>query len=106
MTIDDFIKQDSEWLMGNGPSANIVMSSRARLARNIDKAPFTNRADAKQLEEIMYMVKDAALSIGSLKNALFIRLKGLTNVLEKVKYLCRQKYMAKKKGKSKGGCSC
>jgi len=80
MDYKDFIKQDTEWLKGTGPNANIVMSSRVRLARNLDKVPFSNWADKGQLEDVLVAVKDAALSTGGLKNALFVRLKDLSEV--------------------------
>lgn len=80
MTIDDLLKQDSEWLKGTGPSADIVMSSRTRLARNIEKMSFSNWASKKQLEDILVQVKDAALSVPHLKNATFFRLKDLSEV--------------------------
>lgn len=80
MTIDDFVKQDTEWLKGTGPSANIVMSSRTRLARNIEKLPFSNRATKQQLEEILNITEAAVRQSGFLKNALFIRLKDLSEV--------------------------
>lgn len=80
MTINDLLKQDSEWLKGSGPSADIVMSSRTRLARNIEKTPFSNHADQRQLEDTLNRVKDAALSADFLKNAAFFRLKDLSEV--------------------------
>jgi len=80
MDYKDFIRQDTEWLKGTGPSANIVMSSRVRLARNLDKAPFSNWADKGRLEDVLVAVKDAALSTGILNNALFVRLKDLNEV--------------------------
>lgn len=80
MTLNDFLKQDSEWLKGTGPSANIVMSSRARLARNIDKVPFSNWANRKQLEDILVSVKEAAQATNLLKNAFFIRLKDMNEI--------------------------
>ncbi len=80
MTINDFLQQDSEWLKGTGPSSNIVMSSRTRVARNIDKVPFSNWANRAKLEEIIHTVKEAAGSVNLLKNALFIRLKDLSEV--------------------------
>lgn len=80
MSIDDFLNQDSEWLKGIGPNSNIVMSSRTRLARNIDKFPFTHWASKKELEEILIMVKDVALATSFLKDALFIRLKDLSEL--------------------------
>lgn len=80
MTVNDFLKQDSEWLKGTGPNSNIVISTRTRLARNIDKIPFSGRASKKQLEDILQMVKDAAFSTAALKDAVYIRLKELNEV--------------------------
>lgn len=80
MKIEDFIKQDTEWLKATGPDSSIVMSSRTRLARNIDKMPFSNWADKGHLEDTMVAAKEAALSTGALKNALFVRLKELDEV--------------------------
>ena len=80
MTIDDLLRQDSEWLKGTGPSSDIVMSSRTRLARNIEKMPFSNQADSKKLEGVLNQVKDAALSIRFLKNATFFRIKALSEI--------------------------
>ena len=80
MTINDFLKQDTEWLKGTGPSSNIVMSSRTRLARNIDKMPFSNWANKKQLEDALGVIKDAVQNSNFLKGFLFIRLKDLNEV--------------------------
>ncbi|MCX5678358.1 MAG: protein arginine kinase [Candidatus Omnitrophica bacterium] len=80
ITINDLLRQDSEWLKGTGPNSDIVMSSRTRLARNIEKAPFSNHANPKQLEDVLNQVKDAALSVNFLKNATFFRLKDLSEV--------------------------
>lgn len=80
MTINDLLRQDSEWLKGTGPNSDMVMSSRTRLARNLDKIPFSNRASQKDLENVLNQVKDAALSIGLLKHATFFRLKDLSEV--------------------------
>ena len=80
MVIDDFLHQSSEWLKGSGPNSDIVLSSRTRLARNIDKYPFAHWAKEKQLNDITEIVKDAADSIGLLKDSLFIRLKEVSEV--------------------------
>ncbi len=80
MTINDLLKQDSEWLRCTGPNADIVMSSRTRLARNIEKMPFSNRANKAQLENTLCQVRDAALSTNFLKNATFFRLNDLSEI--------------------------
>jgi protein arginine kinase len=43
----------TEWLRGTGPNADVVMSSRARLARNLAGYPFVNRAARPQRMRIM-----------------------------------------------------
>jgi protein arginine kinase len=80
MKVDDFLGHDSEWLKGTGPNSDIVMSSRTRLARNLDKLPFSHWADKKQQEVILTAVLEAAKSVSYLKDALFIRLKDLSEV--------------------------
>jgi protein arginine kinase len=80
VTPDDLLRKDSEWLRGTGPNADIVMSSRARLARNIDKIPFSNWADKVRLEDILVQVKEASDEIDFLKGSTFFRLKDLSEV--------------------------
>ena len=60
MQLDDFLRQDSEWLRGTGPSSDIVLSSRTRLARNLDRYSFSQWADKKQLNEVLSAVKEGA----------------------------------------------
>jgi protein arginine kinase len=80
MTLDDFLKQDCEWLRGTGPAADIVMSSRTRLARNIDRLPFSNWANRQQLEDILAQVKAAVGNTNFFKNSIFFNLKDLSEV--------------------------
>ena len=47
MGIEILLKRDAEWLKGEGPDARIVVSSRARLARNLRGLAFPGRADAE-----------------------------------------------------------
>ena len=80
MRLDDFLKHDSEWLRGTGPNSEIVMSSRTRLARNLDKLSFSQWADKRQQETILSAVMNAAKSVTYLKDALFLRLKDVSEV--------------------------
>ena len=47
MKLDDLIHQTGQWLKGTGAYANIVMSSRIRLARNLNLKPFRIRREKK-----------------------------------------------------------
>src|SRR2546428_14106775 len=52
MNLDSLIPTTGEWLRGTGPEADIVVSTRIRLARNLAAFPFTNRATPHQKTEI------------------------------------------------------
>ncbi|MDD5496439.1 MAG: protein arginine kinase [Candidatus Omnitrophica bacterium] len=80
MTLDDFLHQESEWLKGTGPRSNIVMSSRTRLARNLEGLPYSHWADKKQLETILDSVRGAMDSVSFLKGSMFFRMKDLSDI--------------------------
>ncbi len=46
----------SKWMEGKGPEAEIVISSRIRLARNIENYPFPYLSSDSQAEEVLDMV--------------------------------------------------
>ncbi|MDD5698970.1 MAG: protein arginine kinase [Victivallaceae bacterium] len=50
--IDELLKHDVSWLTDSGPDGDIALSSRIRLARNIQGLPFPIAADPKQLEQV------------------------------------------------------
>lgn len=77
MKLDDLIHQTGEWLKGQGPNSEIVMSSRVRLARNIDGLPFSHRASQEKQAEIISLSRPAIESINFLKNSSFIDLNEL-----------------------------
>ena len=62
MTFDDFASRSAGWLDGSGHQASFVISSRVRLARNLARKPFTNRATDEDKREIVARVVDAASS--------------------------------------------
>ncbi len=80
MKLDDLIKHTGEWLRGTGPHSNIVMSSRIRLARNMAKTPFPNKATKKALTDILATVEGAINQINLFKGAMFLRMTELDNV--------------------------
>lgn len=47
------------WLEGPAPEGDVVMSSRIRLARNLQGYPFPHQADGKALETVVEKVKNA-----------------------------------------------
>jgi protein arginine kinase len=53
MRFEDMIKQPASWLLASGEENEIVLSSRVRLARNIESHRFTHRAKAEELKSIL-----------------------------------------------------
>ncbi|MFH2145343.1 MAG: protein arginine kinase [Candidatus Omnitrophota bacterium] len=81
MKIDDLIKQTSGWLKNTGPNSEIIFSSRVRLARNLEKAVFTNRAKKKQQEQTLELISSAVSSLESIKNkGLFLKILDMSNI--------------------------
>lgn len=53
MDLGQLDNRGGEWLRGEGPRSDIVISSRVRLARNLAGFPFLGRADDGQRQEIV-----------------------------------------------------
>ena len=80
MTLDDFINRTGEWLKGAGANANIVISTRIRLARNVAKRPFPNKAKKKELLDTLNLVQDAVNANALFKDTTFLKIADLDNV--------------------------
>lgn len=70
--IDDLVHKTSSWLKDSGPVPSIVISSRIRLARNLDKYPFAVRTDDESMSEVLNVVKNGAAASEILRKAYFI----------------------------------
>lgn len=80
MELNDLISHTGEWLRGTGPGANIVLSSRIRLARNLVAFPFTNRADKKILDEVLRTVSAAVREIPLFAETTLFSLNEMDNI--------------------------
>ena len=52
-----------DWVSGAGPEADVILSTRARLARNLASFPFPERADAEELAEVARLVRSACTGL-------------------------------------------
>jgi len=80
MKLNDLLNQTSEWLKGIGPNSGIVISSRIRLARNLDKFPFPHWTNKKQGEQVLGAVREAIAKVDYLKNLTIFILQDLDSV--------------------------
>ena len=74
MKIQILLNKTSEWVQGQGPEAEIVLTSRVRLARNLKEFPFPHQATHKQREEVLACVQRVINGIPSLVGSLYLRL--------------------------------
>jgi protein arginine kinase len=54
------------WISSDGPHGDVVITSRARLARNIAGFPFVNQASASQRREVLDVARQVLLSCAAL----------------------------------------
>jgi protein arginine kinase len=69
MTLRELCSGVGAWLDGTGPRADVVLSSRVRLARNVGGVPFPHRADDLQRQRTFREVTAAAGEAPSLAGA-------------------------------------
>ena len=74
----------ASWLMGEGPHADMVLSTRIRLARNLRDVPFTHRARDEQLHGVLASVATATESSKTLAGGLLLKMQDCTAIERQV----------------------
>jgi protein arginine kinase len=80
MMLNELINHTSEWLKGTGPHSDIVISSRIRFARNLEKIPFPHWTNKKQAAEVLQMVEDAVAKVEALRQCTVFRLAEMDSI--------------------------
>ncbi len=80
MNFDELLNHTASWLKGSGPNSDIVISSRIRMARNLEKISFPHWAKKEQSEQVLVMTKAAFEKTQELKDGLFLRLDDFDNI--------------------------
>lgn len=70
MKITNLLKSSSEWIRGEGGGNRIVITSRIRLARNLDKHPFPGWAKKAEREKILDVIQPAVKSLPEMSHAI------------------------------------
>ncbi len=80
MTLDLSLLPDGgmPWIAASGPHADIVLSSRVRLARNVAEFAFSPRARDGERLRVLQQVREAALHADLLSRAVLLRLDEMT----------------------------
>src|SRR5215831_3753924 len=79
-SFDELMARTSPWLTGDGPHADLVLSTRIRLARNLDPVPFTHRARDEQLQGVLASAGGAAQGSPSFAGGLTLSMNELGTV--------------------------
>jgi len=78
--LNGLLKQMPRWFCGQGKEANIVISSRIRLARNLRDMPFPGTATPEELSRVVQKVYEAAHHVPVLGRAVFLDLQQLDDL--------------------------
>ncbi len=77
MKLHVLLNQTGEWLRGSGPDAEIVISCRVRLARNLSRFPFPAKSTNEDKKKMVSLLEELTAESKYLKEALFLRLNKL-----------------------------
>ena len=78
--VDVLLKQPSGWLEASGPDSDIVVSSRIRLARNIEGYPFLSKMTVEQQREVVEKVEEAVRKIPAFDDSFYFKSNQMTEV--------------------------
>lgn len=90
----------SKWYIEKGDQGDVVLSTRIRLARNLDEFPFPSRLDAEGKNRVNTLIKTALFENDS-KDFIYIEMKDLTRrqaVSLAERHLISPEFAAKKDG--------
>ncbi len=80
MKLSDLTGRRAEWLKGSGPMSDVVVSSRARLARNLAGMPFLSRCSESQFREIARGLEKLLLKVGLGGETLYVDMEAADSV--------------------------
>jgi len=78
--LDQLVSKPSRWLAEAGPNADLVLSTRVRLARNLRDLPFTQRAAEEEMGIVVSRVVSACQSSPSLAGGDFLAMGDLSEL--------------------------
>jgi protein arginine kinase len=76
--VRELVALRADWLTGRGPHADVVISSRVRLARNLEGMAFPQAADEPARSEVLAAVKSAAMQNNYFQGAAFFACQDLS----------------------------
>jgi protein arginine kinase len=100
---EHFLENENSWLSGQGPEADIVFSSRIRLARNVCDTPFPMQASPSQKKSFVAKVNKIYTKAKHLKDAEFYKSEDIDELDKQLlleRHLVSQEYIEPGEGKA------
>lgn len=98
MKLSSIIANTGEWLTGDGPQRNIVVSSRVRLARNLQNQPFPGWAKKAERLEVLKTIRPTVEGLPEMESAFSESLEALSPLEKQVlveRHLISREHAAK-----------
>jgi len=80
MLFKKLLRNENKWFSAEGPHSDIIISTRARLARNIKGYPFPWKSALSAKKDILEKVKDTIHKIRYINDAWFIKMDTLSTI--------------------------
>ena len=80
MELEYLLTNIAPWLTGDGPEADIILSSRIRLARNLKGFNFLRKTDEASRREILGLIHGVIDKVSTLSGAVVVELEGLPDL--------------------------
>ncbi len=100
---EELLENKRGWLNAEGPHSDIVISTRIRVARNIQNYPFPWKASLSYKEEIISKVREATTKIDAMRQASFIKMGTLSSLDKQFlleRHLISQEHTRSQRGKA------
>ncbi|MEW6621120.1 MAG: protein arginine kinase [bacterium] len=101
MDLKKFIDTPAQWLNSSGNYSNIVISTRVRLARNIEGIPFAHCAKESDLDKVIFQIKEAIKNNPYLTNVTMVELNKVNDLVKQLlmeRHLISRELAESKKG--------
>jgi protein arginine kinase len=70
----NMLERPASWLEADGEEAEIIMSSRVRVARNLAYHRFTHHCDSEELADVLAEVSEVARRVDTFEDSLFVQM--------------------------------
>ena len=80
MNLDNMAEKSGEWLKGEGPESDIVVSSRIRLARNLTDYPFISKATDLDRAEIEKTLRKSVTDVSKINTLSYLDVNELDGI--------------------------